>query len=68
MEFLGVEVSQKGFEREQMKLDLMQKWKPPTSVRGVQEFMGFCNFYCCFIKSFSEIPCPPHDLTKVGQL
>ena len=30
--------------------------------------MGFCNFYHHFIKSFSEITCPLHNLTKVNQL
>jgi hypothetical protein len=37
------------------------------NVRAVWEFIGFCNFYRRFIKSFSEIACPLHDLTKAGQ-
>ena len=67
MGFLGVEVLAKGFEMEKLKVDTIENWKPPKTVRGVREFTGFCNFYCRFIKSFSEIAHPLHDLMKVGQ-
>jgi hypothetical protein len=67
MEFLGVEVSPEGFEMERVKVDTVNSWKPPQTVRTIREFIGFCNFYHHFIKSFSEIACPLHDLTKVGQ-
>ena len=68
MNFLGVDVLDKGFEMEKLKVGAIEEWKPPKNVRGVREFVGFCNFYCHFIKLFSEIACPLHDLTKVGQL
>ena len=68
MNFLGVDVSDKGFEMEKLKVEAIEEWKPPKNVCGVREFVGFCNFYCRFIKSFSEIVHPLHDLTKVGQL
>ena len=55
MDFLGVDVLDKGFEMERPKLEAIEEWKPPMNVQGVREFVGFCNFYCCFIKSFSEI-------------
>ena len=28
-----------------VKLAAIQEWKPPSSVKGVQSFIGFCNFY-----------------------
>src|SRR5258706_1454820 len=67
MGFLGVEVSAKGFEMEKLKVDTIENWRPQKTVQGVREFTGFCNFYHRFIKSFSEIARPLHDLTKVGQ-
>ena len=67
MNFLGVDVSEEGFEMEQLKVEAIEEWKAPKNVRGVREFVGFCNFYRRFIKSFSEIARPLHDLTKVGQ-
>ena len=67
MTFLGVEVTPEGFEMEWLKVETIQDWRPPRNVRGVREFIGFCNFYRHFIKSFSEIARPLHNLTKVGQ-
>src|SRR5882757_1562386 len=67
MEFLGVEVSPEGFEMERAKVDTVRGWRPPRTVTAVREFIGFCNFYRHFIKSFAEIARPLHDLTKVGQ-
>ena len=67
MEFLGVEVSPEGFEMEHVKVDAVRRWKPPGTVRAVREFIGFCNFYRRFVKSFSEIARPLHDLLKDGQ-
>ena len=64
MTFLGVDVSQDGFEMEQVKVETVRDWQPPKNVRAVREFIGFCNFYRRFIKSFSEIARPLHDLTK----
>ena len=45
MEFLGVNVSQDGFEMEDKKIVDVQDWQHPTSVCGMQEFIGFVNFY-----------------------
>ena len=67
MEFLGVEVSPEGFEMERVKVETVREWQPPRTVKAVREFIGFCNFYQRFIKSFSEIARPLHDLTKKGQ-
>jgi len=39
-------------------------WKAPTSKRGNQEFMGFCNFYRRFIKGFSRTAKLLYDRTK----
>ena len=35
----------------------------PSNKRGVQEFLGFINFYRHFIKDFSKIARPLHELT-----
>ena len=38
-----------------IKLPAIKEWKPPRSVKGVQLFIGFCNFYQKFIPDFSTI-------------
>ena len=51
---------------ERLKVDIIQEWKPPCDVRGVWEFIGFCNFYQRFVKNFAEVAQLLHDLTKLG--
>jgi len=45
IDLLGVKVSAQGFRMEEKKITQIQEWKPPRNVRGVQEFLGFMNFY-----------------------
>ena len=47
-------------------MDTIQQWEPPRDVRGVHEFIGFCNFYRRFVKNFAEVARLLHDLTKQG--
>jgi len=68
IDFLGVELSGDGFQMDTDKCSVIQEWKPPSKVRGVWEFIGFCNFYCCFIKGFVDIAQPLHNLTKNNHL
>jgi len=49
---------------EVQKVTEVQKWEPPKNIRGVQSFLGFCNFYRRFIKNFSIIARPLHELEK----
>ena len=46
------------------KLKGIQDWPAPTMVKQVQGFLGFRNFYRCFIRGFSEIAQPLNDLLK----
>ena len=40
------------------------EWQASTSVRGVRSFLGFANFYRCYIDGFSKISNPLVNLTK----
>jgi hypothetical protein len=53
-----------GIGMEQSRVDTIESWLEPTSVRDVQVFVGFANFYRRFIKGFSKIVAPLTDLTK----
>ena len=46
------------------KVKTIVKWQAPTSVRGVRSFLGFANFYRCFIDGFSKLSNPLVNLTK----
>ena len=40
---------------EEERIDAVKKWPEPESVRDIQVFIGFANFYRRFIKGFSKI-------------
>jgi hypothetical protein len=42
----------------------IQSWQIPQSLRDVQSFLGFANFYRRFINGFSRICCPSTESTK----
>lgn len=46
------------------KVKSILEWKAPTSVKGVRSFLGFANFYRCFVDGFSSITAPLTKLTK----
>ena len=66
VEYLGLVVKNGEVHMDPTKLNTVQNWEPPTSVKVVQLFIGFCNFYWKFIPNFSVIARPLHDLTKKG--
>jgi hypothetical protein len=37
------------------KIDGIVNWPTLKTLNNVQAFLGFCNFYQCFIKDFSAI-------------
>ena len=49
------------------KLEAIEKWKPPTSAKGIWSFTGFANFYRKFIPDFSNIVAPLNLLTHKGE-
>ena len=56
--FLGFVVSRDGIRMEEERIDAVKKWPEPQSVRDIQVFIGFANFYRRFIKGFSRIAAP----------
>ena len=47
-----------------VKLDGITSWPTPTKVKEVWSFLGFANFYCCFIPDYYIVACPLLDLIK----
>jgi transposase InsO family protein len=48
------------------KLQLIRDWPPPSTVKEVQSFLGFANFYRRFIRRFADITKPLTTLTIKG--
>ena len=62
--YLGYILTTDGIEVDPEKTAVIRDWKQPTTARGVLSFLGFCNFYRRFIRNYSRIARPLHDLTK----
>src|SRR5258708_14589160 len=46
------------------KIKEIVEWKPPRNVHEVRQFLGLCSYYRRFVKDFSAIAAPLHELTK----
>lgn len=53
----------KGIRMDPEKVAAIKEWQAPKTVRGVQGFLGFANFYRRFIQNFSETTLPLHATT-----
>ncbi|XP_063812535.1 uncharacterized protein LOC135050206 [Pseudophryne corroboree] len=62
--FLGYIVSSSGLEMDPKKLQAIHDWPIPTTLKGVQRFLGFANYYRRFIQGF--IAAPITALTRKG--
>ena len=40
---------------EDKRIETVKNWPKPKSMRDIQVFLGFANFYQCFIQSFGKI-------------
>ena len=59
-------MSTKGVEADSEKVAVIREWRAPSTVKGVQGFLGFCNFYRRFIKEYGRIARPLNSLTRKG--
>jgi hypothetical protein len=50
-----------------IKLKAVKDWPRPKTVKDIQKFLGFCNFYRRFVKDYSELAWPLFDLIKKGE-
>ena len=61
--YLGFIVSTEGIEIDPSKVEVVRNWKEPTTVRGIQSFLGFCNYHQRFIITYRRIARPLSNLT-----
>ena len=64
IEYLGLVIREGEVHMDPSKVEAVRTWPTPKSLREVRGFLGFANFYRRFIKDFSKIARPLHDLTK----
>jgi transposase InsO family protein len=64
IEFLGYIISPEGVSMAQSKVQAVLDWPTPATVREVQQFLGFANFYRRFIDGYSRIISPITKLIR----
>ena len=65
--FLGFIISPDSLQMDPQKIQAVTEWKTPRTVRQLQSFLGFANFYRRFIEGYSRVVKPLTQLcsTKV---
>lgn len=63
IEYLGLLVGNGLVRMDPAKVSAIAEWPTPKTKKELQSFLGFCNFYRRFIRDFSKIARPLHDLT-----
>ena len=64
MTFVGYMVSKYGIGMDPSKVSAILDWPIPKSVKEVQSFLGFANFYRKFISHYSSLTSPLTTLTR----
>ena len=61
---MGYVVLSKEINMEAERIEVVKDWPEPKSVRDIQVFLGFANFYRRFIQGFSKIAAPLTSMLK----
>jgi hypothetical protein len=62
--YLGLIISSKGIKMDPKKVAAIRDWETPKTLKDLQSFLGFANFYRRFIRAFSTIARPLTSLLK----
>jgi hypothetical protein len=66
VKYLGLITSPEGIKMDPEKIRAVQDWEPPSDLKDVRVFLGFANFYRCFVRNYSRIVQPLTFLTCKG--
>ncbi len=65
--FLGYVISSGGVAMDDKKVQAVIDWPQPVTLKELQRFLGFANFYRRFIRNFSTVAAPMTSMLKKGR-
>ena len=65
--FLGYVVLAQEVQMEDKRIEARKNWPEPKSMKYIQVFLGFANFYRSFIYGLSKIAGPPTSMLRTTQ-
>ena len=68
VEYLGLIILEGEIRMDPIKLKAVTNWPTPKTMKDVQKFLRFCNFYRQFVKNYSTLAQPLFNLTKKDTL
>lgn len=66
LSFLGYIINMEGIILDDTKVRAVTEWPTPCTVKDLEHFLGFANFYGHFIRGFSSIATPLMALLRKG--
>lgn len=56
--FLGYIIGSRRVKADSEKIQAVVEWSRPTTLKQLQQFLGFANFYRRFLKNYSRVEAP----------
>lgn len=64
IQFLGYIISPEGIQMKCTKVEAVKNWTQPHTIKDLQRFLGFANFYHWFMSGYSEHITPLNSLLR----
>jgi hypothetical protein len=67
VEYLGIIILEGELRIDLIKLKAIKDWPWPKTIKDIQKFLRFCNFYRHFVQNYSELAQPLFNLIRKGK-
>ena len=64
--YLGFQISAEGVSPAKDKVEAVKCFRPPTTIKEVRAFVGFCNYFRRMVPNFSRLAGPLISMTKMN--